>query len=98
MPSPSKVFLSSTSRDLGPYRAAVIDALFYMGQPMVIMERFGSRSAGAGPVSNGEVRDCDVLIGLYAFRYGYVPGEETGAQGASVTEGEFDTAQDNGLQ
>jgi Domain of unknown function (DUF4062) len=98
MSSPLRVFVSSTSRDLDDYRKAVIEALFYMGQPMSIMERFGSRSAGGGRVSNGEVSTCGVLIGIYAYRYGYVPDEEAGAQAASITEGEFDTAQRCGLQ
>ena len=95
---PLKMFISSTSADLHDYRNAIIEHLFYMGHPMSVMEHFGSRSDRAGPVSEAEVKDSDILIGIYAFRYGHVPDEESGARGPSITEREFDTARALGLR
>jgi hypothetical protein len=84
-----KVFLSSTSRDLEPYREAVhrvIDGL--PGFQLVKMEDFGARDANAKDLCARLVRECDLLVGLMGHYYGSCPpGEAT-----SFTELEYRTA------
>lgn len=83
-----RVFLSSTSRDLAQHRQAVIRRCSALGYAMVAMEEFGAQDGDASLVSVEAVRECDVFVGVYARRYGFVPD---GAD-ASVTEMEYDEA------
>ena len=80
-----KVFLSSTYIDLIEHRKAVANALRTMDEEVGNMEVFGARDDEATKVSLEELDKCDVLVGVYAYRYGTVP---TGSK-ASVTEQEY---------
>lgn len=80
-----KVFLSSTYLDLIEHRKAVVNALRSMDEEVGHMEIFGARDSEATSVSLEELDKCDVLVGVYAYRYGTVPA---GAK-ASVTEQEY---------
>ncbi len=83
-----KVFLSSTYIDLTEYRRAATDAIERLGHTVGRMEIFGARPEEPTVASLGELEQCDILLGLYAHRYGYVPeGSVT-----SITEAEFDHA------
>jgi tetratricopeptide (TPR) repeat protein len=80
-----KVFLSSTYLDLIEHRKAVVQALRTMGEEVEHMEIFGARDEEATSVSLEELDKCDVLVGVYAYRYGTIPlGAKT-----SVTELEY---------
>ena len=80
-----KVFLSSTYLDLIEHRKAVVNALRTMDEDVGNMEVFGARDEEATTVSLEELDKCDVLVGVYAYRYGTVP---TGSK-TSVTEQEY---------
>src|SRR6266508_4382188 len=80
-----KVFLSSTYLDLIEHRKAVVNALRTMDEEVGHMEIFGARDEDASKVSLEELDKCDVLVGVYAYRYGTVP---KGSK-ASVTEQEY---------
>lgn len=80
-----KVFISSTYLDLIEHRKAVVNALRTMDEEVGHMEVFGARDDEAITVSLEELDKCDVLVGVYAYRYGTVP---TGSK-ASVTEQEY---------
>jgi len=80
-----KVFISSTYLDLIEHRKAVVNALRAMDEEVGHMEVFGARDDEATTVSLEELDKCDVLVGVYAYRYGTVP---TGSK-ASVTEQEY---------
>jgi len=80
-----KVFLSSTYLDLIEHRKAVVNALHTMGEEIGHMEVFGARDDEATKVSLEELDKCDVLVGVYAYRYGTIP---TGSK-TSVTEQEY---------
>jgi hypothetical protein len=54
------------------------------------MEVFGARPLEATTACFEEIADSDVLVGIYAHRYGYVPP----GQLASITEQEFDFARE----
>ena len=83
-----RVFLSSTSRDLAEHRQVVVRRCSALGYAMVAMEEFGAQDGDASLVSVEAVRECDVFVGVYARRYGYVPDGAV----ASVTEMEYDEA------
>src|SRR3990172_1656880 len=80
-----KVFISSTYLDLIEHRKAVVNALRTMGEEVDHMEIFGARDEEPTKASLEELDLCDVLVGIYAYRYGTVPrGSKT-----SVTEQEY---------
>jgi tetratricopeptide (TPR) repeat protein len=84
-----KVFLSSTYNDLIEYRKAAHDALEQLGLHVIWMEAFGARPVESTKACLDEVTECELFVGIYAHRYGYVPA---GAE-VSITEQEFDHAQ-----
>lgn len=82
------LFLSSTFIDLKEHRRSAIDALDRLGQKVDRMEIFGARPDEPKTGCLKEVESCDLFVGIYAHRYGFVPvGSAT-----SITEQEFDQA------
>lgn len=79
------VFMSSTSRDLLDHRKAVRDALLHAGYHPIDMANFMARPEGATEACLQEVAESDLFVGIYAWRYGYIPA---GAN-VSITEQEF---------
>lgn len=84
-----KVFLSSTYSDLIEHRQAAHDALEQLGLHVIWMEAFGARPEESTRACLAEIEACDLFVGIYAHRYGYIPA---GAE-RSITEQEFDHAQ-----
>ena len=87
-----KVFLSSTYEDLREHRAKAAQAIERIGQHGIRMEVFGARPGDATGVSFDEIDAADTFLGIYAHRYGYVPAGSS----ISITEREFDFAQEQG--
>jgi len=83
-----KTFLSSTFLDLKEHRRSAIDALERLGHEVGRMEIFGARPDEPTNASLSEVEDCDIFVGVYAYRYGFIP---LGAV-MSITEQEFNYA------
>lgn len=83
-----RIFVSSTFADLAEHRTAVNDVLQRMRLDFSAMEYFGSRADEVAPACMGEIRECTVFVGIYAWRYGWQPSPDT----ASITEQEFDHA------
>ncbi len=83
-----KVFLSSTYSDLIEHRKAAHDALEQLGLHVIWMEAFGARPEESTRACLAEIEACDLFVGIYAHRYGYIPA---GAE-RSITEQEFDHA------
>lgn len=83
-----KVFISSTYTDLVDHRTALNHVLQRMAIRFVAMEFFGSRADEALPACKKEIEQSDILVGVYAWRYGWqaTPGSP------SITEEEFDFA------
>ena len=87
-----KVFISSTYKDLIDYRAAAIRAVEGTNYQAGKMEVFGARSEEPIEACMNEVEECDLFIGIYALRYGYVPlGSDI-----SITEMEYLHAKETG--
>ena len=73
-----KVFLSSTSRDLAGYRAAVRQAMAGLdGFEVVGMEDFGARNASPKEFCIQRVTESQILVGLLGHYYGSCPLGET---------------------
>jgi formylglycine-generating enzyme required for sulfatase activity/energy-coupling factor transporter ATP-binding protein EcfA2 len=83
-----KVFISSTSKDLKEYRQAAIDAVLKYKCVPLTMEHFGARAGEPVEVSLDDVHECDIFVGIYAHRYGYVP---KGSK-KSITQQEYELA------
>jgi len=83
-----QVFISSTSIDLQEHRKAVFDAIMQAGELGIDMKYFGSQPDDPVDVCLDAIEEADVLVGIYAMRYGWVPQGET----RSITEMEFDHA------
>jgi tetratricopeptide (TPR) repeat protein len=84
-----KVFLSSTYVDLIEHRKAAHDALEQLGLHVIWMEAFGARPVESTKACLDEVAECELFVGIYAHRYGWIPTD----QEFSITEQEFNHAQ-----
>jgi tetratricopeptide (TPR) repeat protein len=89
-----QVFISSTSVDLRPYRAAVRRACDELSLGVVDMKDFEAADLDAASASLAKLEQAGVYVGVFAHRYGFVPPGE----GRSVTECEFDRATELGLE
>lgn len=67
-----KIYVSSTTEDLGEFRAQVADLIRRLGHEPLFMGEQSASSRGAVERSLGDVASCDAYLGLFAFRYGYV--------------------------
>ena len=87
-----RVFLASTYVDLAEYRRRTAEAIERLDQQTERMEAFGARPEEPREACLREVDRCDLFVGIYAHRYGYVPeGSDT-----SITESEFAYAKERG--
>jgi len=86
------VFISSTAIDLPEHRQQVSEACRRIGYEPVGMEEWPAQDADAETLCPREVDGADLFIGVYGFRYGWVP---PGHQ-ISITELEYDRAVDKG--
>lgn len=88
-----KVFISSTSIDLQEYREAVDRTLRQLGFATIKMEDFSAMGSGAVEACLAKVDEADIYIGIFAYRYGFIP-EGTNI---SITEIEYNRARGNGI-
>jgi len=84
----TSVFISSTSSDLKEHRAAVRESLLNAGYHPIDMADFMARSEGATSACLNEVAEADIFVGIYAWRYGFIPPDSK----ISITEDEFEEA------
>jgi tetratricopeptide (TPR) repeat protein len=87
-PGQFTAMISSTALDLPEHRALVHKACLEAGVFPIGMEQLPARDATGIAASLEMVEQADIYIGVYAFRYGWVPG----GQDISITEMEFDRA------
>lgn len=89
----TRVYLSSTFEDLKDYRAAVSLALERAGLQVARMEGYVAADERPLDLCLQDVATVDVYIGLFAWRYGYVPPADHGNTGQkSISELEFERA------
>ncbi|MCB0528583.1 MAG: DUF4062 domain-containing protein [Saprospiraceae bacterium] len=90
----SKVFISSTYIDLIEHRQEVYNLITQkLGLTSVAMEDFGAMSEEPVMACLDKVQECDLFIGFYAKRYGFIPED---SEGLSITEMEYDKARQEG--
>ena len=83
-----KAYVSSTFEDLRDCRAEVRLALSRLGVTDVAMEYYVAEPERPLERCLRDIAECDLYIGLFAWRYGYIPpGEDR-----SITELEYRTA------
>ena len=88
-----RVFVSSTSNDLKPYRDVVIRGIDLLGQGTEKMESFGADPCAPFDVCMKHVDDSDALVVVVAHRYGWVPTRNEGGDGeTSITWHEVNRA------
>lgn len=90
----TRVFIGSTSIDLGGYRAMAIEVVNRHGMTPIAMEFFEAAGHPAAEESRRKIDDSDVYVGIFAHRYGHIDPED----GRSITELEFDHAAARGLE
>ncbi|MEQ1744869.1 MAG: DUF4062 domain-containing protein [Saprospiraceae bacterium] len=92
-----KAMISSTARDLPEHRKQVEEACHRMGVfAEQMMENLSAEDATAVEVSLRLVDEADVYIGIFAFRYGFVPDYDN-PTGISITEMEYHRATARGI-
>jgi len=81
----ARIYVSSTYEDLKEYREAVRQAIRKLDQVDVAMEYYVAEPMRPLDKCLEDVRRSDIYIGIFAWRYGYIPpGSEL-----SITEQEF---------
>ena len=68
-----KFYISSTYKDLEKERQAAANAVQELGHEVIAMERYPSMEERPLDKCLADVRNCDFYIGIYAYRYGYIP-------------------------
>lgn len=88
-----RIYLSSTSVDLKPFREAVLAALRRMGHEAAAMEDYGAEDLFPADKCVADVQSCQLYVGVFAWRYGYVPADRQ----ISITEMEYNAAKEKGI-
>lgn len=93
----ARVYVSSTYSDLVDYREAVYKALRGMRNDVIAMEDY--RAEGQRPLHKclADVKSCDLYIGIFAWRYGYIPAQDN-PESKSITELEYRKAFEMGKE
>ena len=84
----ARIYLSSTYEDLKDYRDAVARALRRLDHQVVGMEDYVAAEARPLDKCLKDVGKCDVYVGIFAWRYGYVPPKDNPDR-KSITELEY---------
>lgn len=92
-PSQLTAMISSTALDLPEHRRQVVEACLCEGIFPIGMEHLPARDANGMRVSLEMVDKADIYIGVYAWRYGWIPDFDNPGQ-ISITEMEFNRASD----
>ncbi|MCI1279003.1 MAG: DUF4062 domain-containing protein [Nitrospira sp.] len=84
------IYLSSTYEDLKDYRRVVFEALRKSGHQVIAMEDYVATDQRPVDKCLKGVEAADLYVGLFAFRYGYIPPvQHNNPHGLSITELEF---------
>ena len=84
----AKIYVSSTFKDLEECRKAVIHLLRRMRHEVVAMEEYTAEDQWPGDKCLADVAACDLYVGLFAWRYGFIPTDHNPEQ-FSITEMEY---------
>lgn len=88
------IYLSSTYEDLKDYRRTVVEALRQSGHQVIGMEDYVATDQRPVDQCLNDVEQAEIYVGLFAFRYGYVPPvEHHNPHALSITELEYRRAE-----
>lgn len=88
------IYTSSTIRDLRGERLLVQEAVLRLGHHPIGMEHYGADRRRPLDKCVQDVRQCDALVQLVAWRRGFMPGE---TPGRSIVESEYRAARELGI-
>jgi hypothetical protein len=89
----STIYLSSTYEDLKDHRAAVAQVLRRAGHTVIGMEDYAAYDERPRDKCVADVVRSDLYVGLFAWRYGFVP-KDNNPFGTSITQLEYQAAAD----
>lgn len=89
------VYLSSTFSDLEAHRREVYDVLRQLRHDVRAMEHYVAKDERPVDACLADVAACDVYVGIFALRYGFVPPHDNPEQ-LSITELEYRKAAELG--
>ena len=84
----AKIYISSTFQDLIEYRKSVAHALRTTGHQVISMEEYVAAPQRPLKKCLEDVASCDIYIGIFAWRYGYIPVADNPDR-KSITELEY---------
>src|SRR5215472_1945202 len=87
------VMVSSTARDLPEHRNQIKEACLRQGMFPSMMEHLPATDADAIATSLRMVNEADIYLGVFAYRYGYIPDGHS----ISITEMEYKRAVECGI-
>ena len=88
-----KIYISSTYTDLKEQRKAAAEAVRELGYIAVAMEDYASTEKKPVDKCCQDVLACDIFVGIYAYRYGFIPANEE----KSITHLEYEHAGKAGI-
>jgi tetratricopeptide (TPR) repeat protein len=94
--STARIYVSSTYGDLKDHREHVYRALRQLGHNVIAMEDYVAADQRPLDRCLADVAASDLYVGVFAYRYGYIPQEEGNPDRRSITELEYRHAQAKG--
>ncbi len=73
---PIQIYLSSTYEDLKEHRRIVFEVLRKAGYTAIAMEDYVATDKRPVEKCLADVAHADIYVGLFAFRYSYIPPPE----------------------
>jgi hypothetical protein len=92
----SKIYVSSTYSDLKNYREEVYHTLRQLRHDVIAMEDYVATDQRPLDKCLNDVATCDIYVGIFAWRYGYIPDQDNPEQ-RSITELEYRKAGEVGI-
>ena len=84
------VMISSTFKDFEPHRPGILDAILRVSMHPLMMEFMPASDRDAIDESLRIVDDAEIYLGIFGFRYGYVPDDPIrNPKRLSITELEY---------
>ncbi|NIM13362.1 MAG: DUF4062 domain-containing protein [Candidatus Aminicenantes bacterium] len=93
----ARIYISATYEDLELERKAVYEALVDMGHDVVAMEHYIAADERPLIKCLSDVENCDILVGIIAWRYGHRPQDKENPHNYSITELEIRHALDKNI-
>ena len=91
-----KIYISSTYTDFVEHRRQVYDILRKMRYDVIAMEDYVATDERPLDKCLDDVASCDLYVGIFAWRYGYIPDQDNPEQ-LSITELEYRKAREEDI-